>query len=157
MTTPLRTIAPRNSYQELPPVPAVQAKTKVRFRDLNFFYGRAQALHHISLEVPERIVMAFIGPSGCEKLTQDYIIGRFGCAMLAMAERDSQLAYSVLDQDDAIDQIEVYIDRQCIEIFALLQPAARDLRLVISVVKIAPLLERIADHACNIAQAKSLP
>jgi len=77
--------------------------------------------------------------------------------MLAMAERDSQLAYSVLDHDDAIDQIEVYIDRQCIEIFALLQPAARDLRLVISVVKIAPLLERIADHACNIAQAKSLP
>jgi phosphate transport system ATP-binding protein len=45
------------------------APTKVSVRDLNFFYGRSQALHNISLEVPERIVMAFIGPSGCGKST----------------------------------------------------------------------------------------
>lgn len=43
--------------------------TKIVVRDLNFYYGRAQALHNISLEVPERIVMAFIGPSGCGKST----------------------------------------------------------------------------------------
>src|SRR5258706_6163740 len=43
--------------------------TKITVRDLNFYYGRAQALHDISLEVPERIVMAFIGPSGCGKST----------------------------------------------------------------------------------------
>ena len=42
--------------------------------------------------------------------------------------------------------------RQCIDIFVLRQPAARDLRFVMSVTKIAPLLERIADHACNIAR-----
>jgi phosphate transport system protein len=40
-----------------------------------------------------------------------------------------------------------------IEIFALLQPAARDLRFVIAVAKITPILERIADHAGNIASA----
>ena len=45
------------------------------------------------------------------------------------------------------------IDRQCIDIIALRQPAARDLRFVISVAKMAPVLERIADHACNIARA----
>jgi phosphate transport system ATP-binding protein len=45
------------------------AETKVRVHGLNFFYGRAQALHNISLEVPERVVMAFIGPSGCGKST----------------------------------------------------------------------------------------
>jgi phosphate transport system ATP-binding protein len=38
-------------------------------RNLNFYYGRVQALHDISLDVPERFVMAFIGPSGCGKST----------------------------------------------------------------------------------------
>src|SRR3982751_584248 len=45
------------------------SKAKVLVRSLNFFYGRVQALHDISLEIPERIVMAFIGPSGCGKST----------------------------------------------------------------------------------------
>jgi phosphate transport system ATP-binding protein len=48
---------------------AAVAETKINVRDLNFFYGRAQALHHISLDIPERVVMAFIGPSGCGKST----------------------------------------------------------------------------------------
>jgi phosphate transport system protein len=56
-------------------------------------------------------------------------------AMYALSERDSEVAH------------------QCIDIIALRQPAARDLRFVISVAKMAPVLERIADHACNIARA----
>jgi phosphate transport system ATP-binding protein len=42
---------------------------KIAVRDLNFYYGKTQALHSVSLEIPERIVMAFIGPSGCGKST----------------------------------------------------------------------------------------
>jgi phosphate transport system ATP-binding protein len=42
---------------------------KIAVQGLNFFYGKNQALHNISLEVPERVVMAFIGPSGCGKST----------------------------------------------------------------------------------------
>src|SRR5258705_11266179 len=42
---------------------------KIAVRDLDFFYGKSQALHGVSLEIPERIVMAFIGPSGCGKST----------------------------------------------------------------------------------------
>jgi phosphate transport system protein len=72
--------------------------------------------------------------------------------MRALTERDSVAAREVLDRDDEIDQLEVEVDRQCIDIFALRQPAARDLRFVMSVVKMAPVLERIADHACNIAR-----
>jgi phosphate transport system protein len=72
--------------------------------------------------------------------------------MRALTERDSVGAREVLDRDDQIDQLEVEVDRQCIDIFALRQPAARDLRFVMSVVKMAPVLERIADHACNIAR-----
>lgn len=74
-------------------------------------------------------------------------------AMHGLIERDNEVARQVLDDDDDIDRIEVAIDRQCIDIIALRQPAARDLRFVISVAKMAPVLERIADHACNIARA----
>jgi len=45
------------------------APVKINVRDLNFFYGRAQALHHITLDLREQIVTAFIGPSGCGKST----------------------------------------------------------------------------------------
>jgi phosphate transport system protein len=74
-------------------------------------------------------------------------------SMKALSERDDAAARAVLDHDDAIDQLEVDVDQQCVDIFALRQPAARDLRFVMSVAKMAPVLERIADHACNIARA----
>ena len=45
------------------------ASPKISVRGLSFFYGSVPALHHISLDIPERIVMAFIGPSGCGKST----------------------------------------------------------------------------------------
>jgi phosphate transport system ATP-binding protein len=48
--------------------PAI-APTKISVNNLNFFYGRTQALSHISIDIAERIVMAFIGPSGCGKST----------------------------------------------------------------------------------------
>jgi phosphate transport system protein len=73
-------------------------------------------------------------------------------AMYALTERDSAAAREVLKGDDAIDRLEVEIDRLCIDVLALRQPAARDLRFVISVAKITPILERLADHACNIAR-----
>jgi phosphate transport system protein len=76
-----------------------------------------------------------------------------GRAMHALSERDSEAAREVLDGDDRIDRLEVEIDRLCIDVLALRQPAARDLRFVISVAKITPILERVADHACNIARA----
>jgi phosphate transport system protein len=74
-------------------------------------------------------------------------------AMYALVERDSTTAREVLQGDDQIDELELQIDRLCIDTIALRQPAARDLRFVISAAKIAPVLERIADHACNIARA----
>ena len=73
-------------------------------------------------------------------------------ALHSLAERDTSEARDVLNHDDAIDQLEVEVDRRAIDIFALRQPAARDLRFVMSVTKMAPVIERIADHACNIAR-----
>ena len=77
----------------------------------------------------------------------------FRRAIHALTERDSEEAAAVLRDDDIVDGLEVEIDRLCVDIIALRQPAARDLRFVISVAKITPILERIADHACNIARA----
>ncbi len=74
-------------------------------------------------------------------------------AMRSLVERDSELAQKVLDEDKVIDQIELEIDQLSIEILALQHPAAHDLRFVIAVAKITPILERIADHAGSIAGA----
>ncbi|MGB8509316.1 MAG: phosphate ABC transporter ATP-binding protein PstB [Pyrinomonadaceae bacterium] len=69
-TTPLRGITERPARQRAAEQAAAQpAPSKISVRDLDFFYGRTQALHSISLEIPERVVMAFIGPSGCGKST----------------------------------------------------------------------------------------
>jgi len=74
-------------------------------------------------------------------------------AMQSLVTRDSELAKKVLEEDKVIDQMELEIDRLSIEILALQHPAAHDLRFVISVAKITPILERIADHAGSIADA----
>jgi len=66
---PVQTAAPRIDVRASAPAPTSGGKAKVAVRNLDFFYGRVQALHNISLEIPERIVMAFIGPSGCGKST----------------------------------------------------------------------------------------
>jgi phosphate transport system protein len=78
-------------------------------------------------------------------------------ATRALMERDSDLAERVIREDDAIDQMELEIDQLCVDILVLKQPAASDLRFVISVARTAPTVERIADHAVNIAKhARSL-
>ena len=74
-------------------------------------------------------------------------------AMQALTERDSKLAKKVVKDDKIVNRMELEIDQLCVEIIALHQPAAYDLRFVISVAKITPVLERIADHAANIAEA----
>jgi phosphate transport system protein len=58
----------------------------------------------------------------------------------------------VLADDDQIDALELEVDRTCIRVLALKSPEARDLRFVITAVKLTPILERIADHACNVAR-----
>jgi phosphate transport system protein len=70
----------------------------------------------------------------------------------ALIERDSDLAERVIREDDEIDRMELEIDEMCVDIMALKQPAAGDLRFVIATARAAPIVERIADHAVNIAK-----
>ena len=74
-------------------------------------------------------------------------------AMLSLTTRDSELAKSVCDDDSRIDQMELEIDRLSVDILGSQRPTEHDLRLVVSVAKITPILERIADHASSIAGA----
>jgi len=73
MSTTAPTIANRIKVPErdanAPDSPRAGDTAKIAVRNLDFYYGRSQALHGVSLQIPERIVMAFIGPSGCGKST----------------------------------------------------------------------------------------
>jgi phosphate transport system ATP-binding protein len=69
MTSPSRT-APSDSPVESAHVePGEDQSAKISIRGLNFYYGKSQAIHNVSLDVHERDVMALIGPSGCGKST----------------------------------------------------------------------------------------
>jgi len=74
-------------------------------------------------------------------------------AIRALVERDSDLADQVISDDDLIDALELQSDQTCARLLALQPPEPRDLRVIITAIKITPILERIADHACNIARA----
>ena len=74
-------------------------------------------------------------------------------AMHALTQRDSEVANQVIENDRVIDRLELEIDRPSVEVLTLRRPFARELRMVISIFKITPVLERIADHASSIARA----
>lgn len=73
-------------------------------------------------------------------------------AIKALVDRNIELAEEVIHQDDAINELEVEIDEQCLRLFALRQPFAIDLRFIRSAMKINSQLERIGDEAVNIAE-----
>lgn len=74
-------------------------------------------------------------------------------AIHALMQRDSEVANQVIESDSVIDRLELEIDRLSVELLTLRRPVAKELRLVISISKITPILERIADHASSIARA----
>jgi phosphate transport system protein len=76
-----------------------------------------------------------------------------GLAVDALLERSASKAHSVITSDRAIDNMEMEIEEACVNLLALQQPMARDLRMLTSALKIANDLERVGDHAVNIAQS----
>ncbi len=73
-------------------------------------------------------------------------------AIKALLESNIELAKIVIDRDGRVDEFDNMIDAQCERIFALTQPVAIDLRLIMSALKINNELERIGDIAVNIAE-----
>ena len=73
-------------------------------------------------------------------------------AVKAFMGSDLELADLVIKQDNQVDAMEMLIDQECMQILALRQPAAFDLRLIITVIKVINELERVGDLAERIAQ-----
>jgi phosphate transport system protein len=72
-------------------------------------------------------------------------------AVDALQRRDPAMAEEVFRDDKQIDRLEIDIEERCIQLLALQQPLAGDLRLITSALKISNDLERVGDHAVNIA------
>jgi phosphate transport system protein len=77
---------------------------------------------------------------------------RVRMAVEAVENRDAALAQKVIDQDWAVDEMEVEVEEECLKVLALYQPVAVDLRFLVASIKINNDLERIGDQAVNIAQ-----
>jgi len=75
-----------------------------------------------------------------------------GRSVRALVDRDAELARKTIEADREIDALELEIDEACVELLALQQPMARDLRFIATAMKITPDLERIADQAVNISE-----
>src|SRR4051812_18089925 len=76
-------------------------------------------------------------------------------ATRALIEMDSTKLHPVYECEKRINAAHILVDEGCMRILALQQPMAVDLRLIISVLKINPDLERMGDQAVNIAQSSS--
>ena len=74
-------------------------------------------------------------------------------AIRSVLEKSSDLARRVIETDKRVDSLEIEIDNTVIDLLALQQPVASDLRFIIAAQKINNDLERIGDHAVNIAEA----
>jgi phosphate transport system protein len=72
--------------------------------------------------------------------------------MRALVERDDVEARAVIERDREVNTYDVEVDEKCVELLALHQPAAGDLRFLTTAMKIVTDLERIGDQAVNIAQ-----
>ena len=87
-------------------------------------------------------------------------LSRMGAMVQQLAEQavqavlavDPQLAQKAIDADARIDEEEVRVEKAAIDLLALHQPAAGDLRLITTVIKVNSDLERVADCAVNAAQ-----
>ncbi|MDH5427502.1 MAG: phosphate signaling complex protein PhoU [Nitrospirota bacterium] len=78
--------------------------------------------------------------------------GQIRQALKALIDRDDALAKQVIDNDRQVNTMDVAVDEACLELLALQQPAARDLRFITTAMKISSDLERMSDLAENICE-----
>ena len=74
-------------------------------------------------------------------------------AVDALVARDAAAADAVIAGDRELDLLEVEVENTAVQLLALQQPMARDLRFLVGAIKVSSDLERVGDHAVNIAQS----
>ena len=80
------------------------------------------------------------------------VVGSYDDALEALETKDGDLAAAVIDGDTAVNERYLDLEGDCIDLFALQQPVAGDLRFVASSFKILTDLERVGDLATNLAE-----
>jgi phosphate transport system protein len=85
-----------------------------------------------------------------------FVEGAVAKAMKALTTQDIALANEVIREDDIADDLDVEIETKAMRLLALQQPMARDLRIIGTALKIVTDLERIGDHAVDIAKLARL-
>jgi phosphate transport system protein len=78
---------------------------------------------------------------------------RTDLAVDALMTRDREKARLVIEGDAELNRLEVEVEQAAVELLALQQPMARDLRFIIGAIKVSNDLERVGDHAVNIAES----
>jgi len=78
---------------------------------------------------------------------------RTDLAVEALLTRDKEKANLVIEGDAELNALEMEVEQAAVELLALQQPMARDLRFVIGAIKVSNDLERVGDHAVNIAES----
>ena len=81
----------------------------------------------------------------------DQVVEQFERSLEAVEHRDESLARSVAEGDDAVNETYLRLEDRCVDLFALQQPVAGDLRFVTASFKITTDLERIGDLAVHLA------
>ena len=76
----------------------------------------------------------------------------FQTAFEALLKRDSELCDHVVAEDEEIDILERQVDQDGVNLLIRFHPVASDMREVVSAMKVSSNLERIGDHATNIAE-----
>ena len=104
--------------------------------------------HHISRQFNEEIEDIRNRVLNMGGLVEQQI----GQAAEAFMNSDLEMAEQVMQKDEVVNSLEMQIDQECTEILAKRQPAAFDLRLLLSVIKTINDLERIGDEAAKIAE-----
>ena len=100
----------------------------------NYFDKELQELHLLMLKMCTQVEEALIN------------------TVYALKNQDINMAQAVIDGDDVIDDMEYVIEERCLKLIALQAPMAKDLRFIATAMKIITDLERIADHAVDIAK-----
>lgn len=83
-------------------------------------------------------------------------LSQLQAALSNLADGDMQTADKIIEGDSKIDELNELVDRQAVRLLALRQPMGRDLRIIVSSLRIACELERMGDYAANLAKRARL-
>jgi phosphate transport system protein len=82
----------------------------------------------------------------------EVVLERLRMGLDSLEQKDEELAWAVIEGDDEVNDLYLELEKECIDLIALQQPVASDLRFIAASFKVITDLERIADLATNLGE-----